>query len=54
MALIRTVTTTQYCASGRERDAGRLYESGYKKEWKRKKQYLTDVHFSTDKKLVTT
>jgi len=36
-ALIRTVTTTQYCASGRERDAGRLYENGYKKTLKRKK-----------------
>jgi len=27
-----TVTTRQYCASGRERDSGRLYESGYKKK----------------------
>ena len=25
-----------------------------KKEWKRKKRYLTDVQFSTDKKLATT
>jgi len=26
------VATRQYYASGRERDADRLYESGYKKE----------------------
>jgi len=41
----------QYCASGRERDASRLYESGYKK---RMKKNLIDVKFSTDKKLATT
>jgi len=29
--LISTVRTRQCCASGRERDAGRLHESGYKK-----------------------
>jgi len=27
---ISTVTTRQYCASGRKTDAGRLYESGFK------------------------
>ena len=32
--LINTVNTRQNCASGRERDSGCLYESGYKKEWK--------------------
>jgi len=30
--LISTVTTRQYCAPARPRDAGRLYESGYDKE----------------------
>jgi len=35
-----TVTTRQYCASGHERDAGRLYKSGYRKEWKRRTRYL--------------
>jgi len=30
----------QYCASGRERDAGRLYESGYGKRMKKKKMVL--------------
>jgi len=30
--LINTVTTRQYCVSGRERDSGRLYESGFKKK----------------------
>jgi len=32
-----------------ERDAGRLYESGYKKGMKKKKRYLTDIQFFTDK-----
>jgi len=31
-----TVTTRQCCASESGGDAGRLHESGYKKEWKRK------------------
>jgi len=31
-----TVATQKYYASGRERDAGRLYESGYKKRMKKK------------------
>jgi len=31
-----TVATWQYYASGRERDAGRLYECGYKKRMKKK------------------
>jgi len=30
------MTTRQYCASGREGDAGRLYESGFKKRMKKK------------------
>jgi len=51
--LVSTVTTRQYCASGRERDSGRLYESGFKKK-NEKKRYLIDVQFSTDKKLATT
>jgi len=38
--LVSTVTTRQYCASGRERDSGRLYESGYKKRMKKKKTVL--------------
>jgi len=33
------------------RDAGRIYESGY---IKRKKRYLIDVQFATDKKLEIT
>jgi len=37
---IGTLTTRQYCASGRERDAGRLYESGYKKRMKKIKAAL--------------
>jgi len=32
-----TVATRQYYASGRERDASRFYESGYKKRMKKKK-----------------
>jgi len=36
LTLISTVTTRQYCASGRETDAGRLYESGYKKRMEKK------------------
>ena len=40
--------------AGCERDADRLYESGYKKRTKKKEQYLLDVQSSTDKKLVTT
>jgi len=31
-----TVPTRQYHASGRERDADRYYESGYKKTMKKK------------------
>jgi len=31
-----TVATQNYYASGRERDAGRVYESGYKKRMKKK------------------
>jgi len=47
-----TVTTRQYCASGRERDAGLLYESGYKTRMKKKKKrYLIDVQLSIEKKL---
>jgi len=34
--LISTVTTGYYYASGRERDSGRLYESGYKKNSEKK------------------
>jgi len=30
-----TLATRQYYASGRERDAGRLYKSGYKKRMKK-------------------
>jgi len=41
--------TTILCIWG-ERDAGCLYESGYRK---RKKRYLIDVQLSTDKKLAT-
>jgi len=51
--LISTVTTRQYCASGRERDSGRLYESGFMKK-NEKKRDSSDVQFSTDKKLATT
>jgi len=36
-ALISTVKTQQYCASGRARDAGRPHESNYKKRMKKKK-----------------
>jgi len=54
--LISTVTTRQYCAPGRERDAGRLYESGYKKKNEKEKKTVTLIYvqFSTDKKLATT
>jgi len=38
--LVSTVATGQYCASGHERDAGRLYESGYRKRIKKKKTVL--------------
>jgi len=31
-----TVATRKYYASGQERDAGRLYESGFKKNGKEK------------------
>jgi len=31
-----TIATRQYYASGRERDAGRLCDSGYKKRMKKK------------------
>jgi len=50
---IGTLTTRQYCASGRERDAAVCMKAVTKKEWKRKKRYLIDVQFSTDK-LATT
>jgi len=33
------------------RNAGRLYESGYKKGMKKKKQYLIGVQFSAEKKI---
>jgi len=49
-----TQRSLKICASGRKRDWGRLYESGYKKNEKEKKRYLIDVQFSTDKKLATT
>jgi len=48
-----TVATRQYYASGCEKDAGRLYESGYKKKNEKETRYLIDVQFSTDKKLAT-
>jgi len=53
MSTLVRIVTTQCCASGRERHSGRLYESGYKKRIKRKKRYLIDVQFFTDKKLFT-
>jgi len=40
LALISTVKTRQYCASGRARNASGLYESGYKKRMKKKKAVL--------------
>jgi len=43
----------QYCALECEKDAGRLYDKGYKKERKRQKTYLIDVQFFTDKMLAT-
>jgi len=50
---MNTVATWQYYASGRERDAGCIYESGYKKKNEKEKRYLIDVQFSIDKKLAT-
>jgi len=35
-----TVATRKYYASGQERDAGRLYESGFKKRMEKKKTVL--------------
>jgi len=39
-SVISTVTAQHYYASGRERDAGRLYESGYKKRMEKIKTVL--------------